>query len=226
MIVRSRRGSSQIRQMSASETLPQIVQNLTSFLTRMRTAASRSTSVSSAASRWNAMRWALFGPTPGSRPSSSMRSWTAPSYIDGLQTRQAETAEAITEPAHATRDRAHLLGRELADGAVRVAHGGDDQVLQGLHVVGVDRLRVDGQRSQLAAAGERGGDQPAARGAGDLGRRQLGLRRGELLLHLLSLLEQLLHVRLSAAAELPATLCHWIASLFRVVRRVPACPEL
>ena len=26
------------------------------------------------------MRWALLGPTPGSRPSSSIRSWTAPSY--------------------------------------------------------------------------------------------------------------------------------------------------
>ena len=26
------------------------------------------------------MRWALLGPTPGSLPSSSMRSWTAPSY--------------------------------------------------------------------------------------------------------------------------------------------------
>jgi recombination protein RecR len=74
MTVRSRRGSSQMRQMSASETLPQIVQNLTSFFTRIRTAARRSTSVSSAASRWNAMRCALFGPTPGSRPSSSMRS--------------------------------------------------------------------------------------------------------------------------------------------------------
>src|SRR3954464_2899776 len=162
MTVRSRRGSSQMRQMSASETLPQIGQDLTSFFTRMRTAARRSTSVSSAASRWNAMRWGFFGPPPGNRPSSSMRSWTAPSYIDGLQPRQAETAEAVTEPAHAARDRAHLFGGELAHGPVRVADGGDDEVLQGLDVVGVDRLRVDRQRRQLAAAGERGRDQPAA----------------------------------------------------------------
>ena len=42
----------------------------------------RRTSAGSLFSRWNAIRWALFGPTPGNRPSSSMRSWTTPSYTD------------------------------------------------------------------------------------------------------------------------------------------------
>src|SRR5947209_6291581 len=206
MTVRSRRGSSQMRQMSACETLPQMVQNLTSFFTRMRTAASRSTSVSSAASRWKAMRWALFGPTPGSRPSSSIRSWTAPSYIEGLQPRQAETAEAVTEPAHAARDRAHLLGGQFLDRPLRIAHGCDHEVLQRLDVVGVDRLRVDGQRRQLTPAGEGRGDHPAAGAARDLGRGKVGLGCRQLLLHLLCLLHQLLQVRLSAATELPAAM--------------------
>ena len=34
----------------------------------------------SSLSRWKAMRWADLGPTPGRRPSSSMRSWTGPAY--------------------------------------------------------------------------------------------------------------------------------------------------
>src|SRR5436305_1189191 len=33
---------------------------------------------------WNAMRCALFGPIPGNRPSSSIRSWMAPSYTPYL----------------------------------------------------------------------------------------------------------------------------------------------
>src|SRR4051794_41762059 len=130
----ARRGSRQIRHCSPSATLKQVVQKRTSACTRCSAATSRLTSALSAASRWNAMRCALFGPTPGNRPSSSMRSWTAPSYIDGLQPRQAETAEAVTEPAHAARDRAHLFGGELAHGPVRVADGGDDEGLQGLDV--------------------------------------------------------------------------------------------
>src|SRR5947209_16990763 len=36
---------------------------------------------------WNAMRWALFGPMLGSRPSPSIRSWTTPSYTSGTALR-------------------------------------------------------------------------------------------------------------------------------------------
>ena len=45
----SRRASLQMRHTSASATLPQIVQNFTSFFTRSKVAASRSTSGASAA---------------------------------------------------------------------------------------------------------------------------------------------------------------------------------
>src|SRR6476661_4454230 len=80
MAVRSRRGSAQIRHCSDSATLPQVSQNRTLALTSVSTSTRRLTSMASACSRWNAMRWALLGPTPGSRPSSSIRSWTTPSY--------------------------------------------------------------------------------------------------------------------------------------------------
>ena len=44
------------------------------------------------------MRWALLGPTPGSRPSSSIRSWTTPSY-----TRRQPTGSAPIPPGRAGR---------------------------------------------------------------------------------------------------------------------------
>ena len=43
--------------------------------------ARRSASAGSTLRMWKASRWALLGPIPGSRPSSSIRSWTGPSYI-------------------------------------------------------------------------------------------------------------------------------------------------
>src|SRR4051812_48169435 len=78
--VRSRRGARPIRHWDSCATLPQVVQNFTVSLTSTRTAARRRTSTGSAASTWKAIRCALLGPTPGSRPSSSIRSWTTPSY--------------------------------------------------------------------------------------------------------------------------------------------------
>src|SRR5699024_5623429 len=75
-----RRGSVQMRHFSSAETLPQISQKRTVSFTWISTSASRRTAVSSASSRWNAIRCADLGPMPGSLPSSSMRSWTMPSY--------------------------------------------------------------------------------------------------------------------------------------------------
>src|SRR3954466_10077305 len=96
-------------------------------------------------SRWSAMRWALLGPTPGRRPSSSMRSWTAPSYTV-LQPREPKPA-ATAEPAG---QRAHRRGGAGVGLALGVADGGDDEVLQRLEVVGVDGVLRDGQRGELA----------------------------------------------------------------------------
>ena len=72
---------------------------------------------------------------------------------------QAQAAEPAGPPV----ERAHLLRGQLTGGAVGVADRGDDQVLQRLDVVGVDRRRVDGDRDQLAGAGDGGRDKSAAR---------------------------------------------------------------
>src|SRR3712207_2732422 len=152
------------------------------------------------------MRWALLGPTPGSRPSSSMRSWTAPSYTvflsswRGAATSEAGQPQAATEPAG---ERPHAAGGEFVDGAGGVAEGRDDQVLQALDVVGVDGRRCDRHRGDLALPGHRHADQVAAGRAGDLLLRQLVLRGSQLLLHLLRLLEQACHVGLASGEHDP-----------------------
>src|SRR5690606_30588590 len=63
------------------------------------------------------------------------------------------------------------------------------------HVLRVDRARVDLHPRDLTGARHGHRDQPATRRAGDRRLRQLGLRGGELLLHLLRLLHDLLQVR-------------------------------
>src|SRR4051794_38795173 len=165
-----------------------MLQNFTFALTSISTSARRRTSVGSAESRWKAMRCALLGPTPGSRPSSSMRSWTAPSYTSDA--RQAEAAG----------QRAHLLLGELRRGASGVAHGGGDEVLQRLDVSGVDDFGRDDDAGQLARPGHGGAHQPASGAALDLEVGELRLGAHELLLHLLGLLHELLHVGLRGHA--------------------------
>lgn len=76
----SRRVSRQMLHCSSCATFPQVAQKRTLAFTSMRAWASRRTSTGSAWRMWKAIRCALLGPTPGSRPSSSMRSWTTPSY--------------------------------------------------------------------------------------------------------------------------------------------------
>src|SRR4051812_35136822 len=169
MTVRSRRASPQIRHSSASATFPHMRQKRTLSFTSTSTDARRRTSAGSAASRWKAIRCALLGPTPGSRPSSSMRSWTAPSYM------WAHLHPGQPEAAHSLGQRAHLLLGQLARRAGRVADRGHDEVLEALDVVRVYDLRLDLHCEHLAGPGHRRGDEPASGGAADL-------RLGELLL--------------------------------------------
>ncbi len=152
------------------------------------------------------MRCALFGPTPGSRPSSSIRSWTAPSYMPAArrseagQPRPPGTPPPVTGPifCSASSSTARLASRTAATTRSCSVSTSSGSTACGSMV----------QRAQLAAAGQRRGDQPAAGGAGDLGVGELGLRGGELLLHLLRLLHQLLHVRLATAEAAAAALGH------------------
>src|SRR6185312_2189386 len=78
--VSSRRGSRQMLQVSSSVTLKHTEQNFTLSLTARMASASRFMSSGSASRTWKAIRWADLGPMPGSRPNSSISSWTAPSY--------------------------------------------------------------------------------------------------------------------------------------------------
>ena len=118
---------------------------------------------------WKASRWALFGPIPGSRPSSSIRSWTGPSYMLALR---SEGQAAAAEP---TGQRAELAGGDGLGLVVGVAYRGHDQVGQGLGVLGINGFGLDRQTDQLAGAGDRRGDQVPTGGA-------LDLRLGQLLL--------------------------------------------
>src|SRR3712207_4925774 len=93
----SRPGSRQSPHSSASDTLKQRVQKETRSFTSVMAWASRTASGLSTLSRWKAMRWADLGPTPGSRPSSSIRSWTGAAYTS----RPEHPAEATeVEVAH------------------------------------------------------------------------------------------------------------------------------
>src|SRR3954454_24734673 len=123
-----RRGSRHTRHCSDSATLKQVVQNRTSSFTLRSAVASRLTSAGSADRTWKAIRWALFGPTPGSRPSSSIRSWMAPSYT-GSEPREGQT----------TGGRAHLFLGELPLRLGRVVDRREHQILQRLDVLRVHR---------------------------------------------------------------------------------------
>src|SRR5437588_2796945 len=91
------------------------------------------------------MRWADLGPTPGRRPSWSIRSWTGPAYNESAE-QAAEAAEV--EAAH------RLLGQlvDLADGVV---NGGEDEVFEHGNVGGIDRRGIDRHRLELHGAGDR-----------------------------------------------------------------------
>src|SRR5699024_3198835 len=114
-----RRGSVQMRQRSSAETFPQISQKRTVSLTWTSTSASRRTPASSASSRWNAIRCADLGPMPGSLPSSSMRSWTMPSYTGPTVVVRADGDAGRALAVSRTRSRraaAHLPDARAGDG--------------------------------------------------------------------------------------------------------------
>src|ERR1700739_4458241 len=132
------------------------------------------------------MRCALFGPIPGSLPSSSIRSWTGPSNKLGLRLTQ--------RAAHSTGQRTQLLLRHRGDLVGGVGERANDQVLQRLDVVRVDDLRVDLHRYDLATALGSDLHQTAAGLTLHLGVGESLLGSHQLLLHLLCLSEQRRHV--------------------------------
>src|SRR6201991_1835754 len=126
------------------------------------------------------MRCALFGPIPGSLPSSSIRSWTGPS--NNSESRYPQLAHATGQwPEPFLGEDGHL-SRRIGDRA-------DDEVLQRLHVVGVDDLRVDRHTNHFTAALHRDLNKAAAGLAVHLCVGELLLGLHQLLLYLLSLRE-------------------------------------
>src|SRR3954454_8534098 len=145
------------------------------------------------------MRCAPLGPTPGRRPSSSIRSWTAPSYT-GSETRQAQPAG----------ERTHPVLSEIGGRTRGVTNRGDNEVLQSLDIVRIDGLGVDLKALELAGSAHGCAHQPAPGMSFDLEVGELLLRGHQLLLHLLSLLHELLHVGLRRHA---VSLRRWRAQL-------------
>src|SRR3954471_18329420 len=196
--VGSRRSSLQIRHSSACETFPHTLQNIALAFISTSVSARRRTSTGSAASRWNAIRCAPLGPTPGSRASSSIRSWRTPSYTEAAGQLWARVVSAETTSG----ERAERAGGELVDPGLAVAVGRHDQVAQigqGVGVGTVEGAGRDGDVGQLAGAGELDGH--AADRALHGRRGELFLRGDQLCLHLLGLLEHGVEVEPALASE-------------------------
>src|SRR5262245_37600727 len=148
--------------------------------------ARRSASAGSTLRMWKASRWALLGPIPGRRPSSSIRTWTGPSYM-------GSEPQAGWQP-HALGDATEPLGGQVLGLAQALVDGGGDQVAEHLDVVGVERVRVDRDRLHRLVALDPGRDHAAAGRPLDDLLGQLGLGVLHLALHLLQLLEHLVGV--------------------------------
>src|SRR4051795_9037211 len=119
-----------------------------------------------------------------------------------LHPRQPGEAAAPAESS----DAAHAARGQLLCRAKRLVDGRRDHVLEELSVLGIDRLRVDLDLTQVHVARHRHLDHAAAGARLDDLLLELLLGLGHLGLHLLGLLEELVHVR---------TLGHQPASLSR-----------
>src|SRR3954468_6201067 len=188
----SRRSSWQMRQRSSSARLKHTWHRPMRSLTSRMASASAVASSMSARRMWNARRWAVRCPIPGSLPSSVIRRWTGGAYkrAGGSEAGQAQRAQV-----HAAREPAELALLELLGGAQRLVDRGQHHVLQQLGVVGVDRVRGDRDRLHDEVARHLDLDHAAAGGGLDLLVLELLLGLHHVLLHLLDLAHHLLHVR-------------------------------
>src|SRR5712692_9519275 len=145
--------------------------------------ASASARWRSARRMWKASRWAVLGPTPGSRESSWIRSSTAWGNSGKRSAHQAG------RQPQAGGHRLHALGGHLTRLLERLVEGSHHQVLQHLGVGG--EAGVDGHRHDLLRPRHHGLDGAAARRGLYLLGLQVCLDLGHLGLHLLDLLEHL-----------------------------------
>src|SRR3954452_6955641 len=185
----SRRSSWQIRQRGSSARLKHTSHSpMRSFTSRIASASALASSAS-ARRMWNARRWAVRCPIPGSLPSSVIRRWTGGAYKRGSEP-QAQRAQV-----HPARHPAQLRLLELLGGAQTLVHRRQDHVLEQLGVVGIDRFGADRDRLDDEVARDLDLDHAAARRGLDLLVLEGLLGLEHVLLHLLDLLHHLLHVR-------------------------------
>ena len=171
------------------------------------------------------MRWADLGPTPGQaaelvdevldRTGVERHGRSVSESGSGSVSAPASVAEASSTPpkpgrppgtppsaeaGHAAEgtqvDGAHRRALHLVDLGDGVVEGGEHEVLEHGHVVGVDGLGADGDVEELHGAGDGDLHRAAARATGDLGLGRLGLGVHELALHLHGLVQQGVDVEL------------------------------
>src|ERR1700730_3509988 len=126
----SRRGSAQMPHRGPSEMKAQTSQKATPSLSWARARERRSTDALGVRRRWKARRWALLGPTPGSRSSSSMSAVRA-----GGRNSTPGLDQAWRE-SHSRGQLPQLAGGQLAGAIQGFVHGSEDEVLQQLDVLG------------------------------------------------------------------------------------------
>src|SRR5688572_11330797 len=143
----SRPGSPQIRQGSASVMLKQCEQWTIRALRSARASASSRTAATGCFRKWNARRWAVLGPMPGSRSSASSSRETAGGWAATRPLHQAGKLRA-----EAAGDLGHLARHQLARLPERLVGGGQHEILQHLGVVGGDHLAIDPDGEELLVA--------------------------------------------------------------------------
>src|SRR5688500_18152753 len=160
---------------------------------------------------------------PGKRESSVTRRLTGGASIvvevrarPGSHTGQAERAPEVAEAA---RGGAELALLQLLRRAERLVEGGKDEVLEELDVFGVDRVRIDRHLDDLELSRHHDLDRAAAGGRFDALVLQLLLRLRHLGLHLLDLLEHLVHVRRLRHRQVPSSSSKTSSALNSAFRR-------
>src|ERR1700682_1883516 len=200
----SRLGSAQMAHCAPWEMKAQVSQKATPSLSSASDRDSRSTDALGVRRRWKASRLALLGPTPGSRSSSSMSAVRAggrnstPGASDQAPRCVEQTGEMPANPGGWTLNEAwrqpqsrgqlaQLAGGQLAGAIEGFVDSGEDEVLQQLDVLRIDRVGVDLDREDLLVAVGDGCDDPSPGGANHLLLAELILDSRHLGLHLLQL---------------------------------------
>src|SRR5262249_39781207 len=134
-------------------------------------------------SRKNVSRWAVFGPMPGRRWRASIRRATGSGEYANRARLHAETGDL-----EAAGQLAELLLHELARFSERLVRRREHQILEHLHVVLVDDLRIDLDGRELLLAVGLDRHHAAAGGGVDFALADLFLHRRHLRLQLLRFL--------------------------------------